>query len=164
MSISDADAPSDGQGLYHWARHFDDGSSCMDYDLVKWTEGPPGTFVPQSIDDAHFEYCPLDRYLMGFMPKDQVGQLTILTELGSNQSTYTGPVKRTSIDAVIKSCGPRSSPTPTATVFRQAWVVICADIDSGRDFAAAMDGFRPEIEAAFQRATGFAGSLQTSLT
>ena len=75
---SDPGGPSDVQGLYHWARHFDDGNSCMDYDLVHWTEQPPGTFNAETIDDAHFEYCPLDRYLMGLLPKNSVGPLTNL--------------------------------------------------------------------------------------
>jgi hypothetical protein len=163
LSISDADATSDEQGLYHWARHFDDGSSCMDYDLVRWEEQPRGAFTARSVDDTCFEYCKLDRYLMGFLPRGKVGRLTILTGLDGEQTTYDGPVKRIGIDAVIKSCGERHADGPTSTAFRQAWVAVCADIDSGREFAAELDGFRAEIETAFHRATGAAGSLSTSL-
>ena len=164
LYASDSGVSSDGQGLYHWARHFDDGSSCMDYDLVRWIEQPPGTFTAQSVDDAHFEYCNLDRYLMGFLPKDKVGPLTILPDLGNQQSAYSGRVKRISIDDVIRSCGERQSASGTQTAFRQAWVVISADTISGRGFATKLDGFRQEVENAFFGATGNIATLHTSLS
>jgi hypothetical protein len=156
------------QGLYHWGEAFDDGRSCMDYDLIEWIANGNGTFTRKTISqDRDFNYCPLDLYLMGLIPPAQVGPLRILQNrrlLDPDRNIYQATVKTIGIQDVIASCGQRS-PATSARSFRQALVVVSNDPDSGRAFAQQIeDHFRRQYEIQFARATGGLATLTTTIT
>jgi len=156
------------QGLYHWGEAFDDDRSCMDYDLIEWIANGNGTFTRKEISqDSDFNYCPLDRYLMGLIPHSQVGPIRILQNrqlLDPGRNIYQATVKTIGIEDVIASCGQRS-PATSARNFRQALVVVSNDPDSGRAFAQQIeDDFRRNYEIQFARATGGLATLTTTVT
>jgi hypothetical protein len=161
--------PNPHQSRYHWGEAFDDGRSCLDYDLVEWIANANATFTRKRItDERAFNYCPLDLYLMGLIPPSEVGPLLILqnrNELDSANHIYSCTAKRVTIEQVIASCGPR---VPAAAAsqksFRQALVVVSKDPDSGLAFAQTIENnFRKAYEAQFARATGGRATLSTSI-
>jgi len=156
------------QGLYHWGEAFDDGRSCMDYDLTEWIANGNGTFTRNEISqDSDFNYCPLDLYLMGLIPPAQVGPLRILQNrmvLDPDRNIYQATVKTIGIEDVIASCGQRI-PATSGKNFRQALVVVSNDRDSGRVVAQQIENdFRKQYEKQFARATGGRATLTTTVS
>jgi len=155
------------QGLYHWGEIFDDGRSCMDYDLVQWITNGNGTFTRKTItEDRDFNYCPLDLYLMGLIPRSEVGAMRILQNpqlIDADNDIYRATVKTILIEDVISSCGNRS-PATSPKNFRQALVVVSNDPDAGLAFAETIENdFRKQYELQFAKATAGRATLTTKI-
>jgi hypothetical protein len=155
------------QALLHWGEAFDDGSSCMDYDKIEWIANANGTFTKRSITDpAEFNYCPLDLYLMGLLPPQEMDPMRILQNprvLDDERQIFQATVKQISVQQVIASCGPRV-PATSQKSYRQAFVVVSNDPDSGLEFAKTVEVFRKQYEPQFARATGGRATLSTSIS
>ncbi|MGD0920491.1 MAG: hypothetical protein ABSA70_01860 [Terriglobia bacterium] len=155
------------QGRYHWGENFDDGRSCVDYDMKEWVPNGNGTFTHRDVQDGEFAYCPLDLYLMGLVAPAEVGPIRILREVRQTevQNVYFASVREVSIDQVIASCGPRVPAVGRSPkAFTQAFVVLSNDPDSGNEYAKLVDDFRNKYEAQFSIATGGRATISTNLS
>lgn len=163
------DRSDDQQGRYHWGLNFDNQLSPMDYDRVHWIARGDNTFERQNLEDDEVEYCPLDLYLMGLLPPEAVGNITILRNIEpapttSNNKLVTAQPFTISLQNIIDSCGeriPRFGQSPTS--FTQALTVVSKDQASGEQFARKLEDFRTKYEKKFHEATKI-GSLSTTLT
>ena len=155
------------QARFHWGPNFDDGRSCMDYDLKQW-EAVGQKFKQKDLTDGEFEYCPLDLYPMGMISKEQAeaeGSFKILISPTFDQTTglFTATVKTVTINDVILSCGPRiPSSSASQHKFRQAFVVVTKNLASGQALAARIDTLRKRHEENFARATRGIGAITTA--
>jgi len=155
--------------FYHWRWEFDDGRSCLDYDREEWQEISTGQFESKRVDDADFGYCELDLYLMGLLPAAQVRPMRLLRDLtlvNGPANRYTARPVTFGIENVQQACGGERRPAygSAPAHFRQAFVVISATPDAGKQLAeSVVEPFRSAFERHFSEATGGRGSLDTSL-
>jgi hypothetical protein len=159
------------QGQYHWDLFFDNGRSPVDYDMVAWQQIGDGSFKEEFVDDAKckFKYCNLDLYLMGLIPKDRVGTISILRNpqfsgTFPNRVLSATPFKIT-VDDIIRSCGERSPAFGRAPKrFKQAMVVVSKDQSLGETYARNLEAFRKDYEEDFKNATDDIALLDTRIT
>jgi hypothetical protein len=156
------------QDRYHWGQQFDDGRSCMDYDMIVWNELGNGTFARQYLkDDSEFVFCNLDLYLMGLLRPEQVGPIRILrnlTQKPGQVNIFSADVEEISIEQVIWSCGQRvPSESQSPKSFQQAFVVVSKDENQGTQFAKKVDEFMRRFEEAFGKATRNRAALKVGL-
>lgn len=155
----------------HWSYRFDDsfpwagadglpsrGVSCMGYASRRWNERPDGRFDYEKLEDSvearpetsPFGFCSLELYLMGLIPPEEVGLLRLIDhrneldgepEPGRVYETPTIPIELSEI--VGASGGKRKPPYPEArSEYRQLFVVVTANLDSGRARAKTVDRLR----------------------
>jgi len=114
--------------------------------------------------EAGVRYSPLDQYLMGLRPADEVPPFFIVRAPSAPNSepgrapardvSFAGVRKDVSVQDVIAALGPRSpAPQPKSEPWRQAWILV--GVGGAPDAATIerVDRFRREFEAYFARST-----------
>ncbi|HLX22219.1 MAG TPA: prenyltransferase/squalene oxidase repeat-containing protein, partial [Usitatibacter sp.] len=116
-----------GQDGVHWSYLMNSHASVL-YGS-EWTDNGDGTFTAT---DVEHRYSPLDLYLMGFIPKEQVPPFTIIdapgvdpTQLPALGATVRGTARTVTIDDVISAMGPRIPDVSTSPKnFRLAFIYL----------------------------------------
>lgn len=153
-----------GQGLFHWGRFFDNDHSPMDYDGIDWQALAGGQFSAHGIADDFFHFHPLDLYLMGLLPPQQVGSFYVIQNPSGNSGTITGTAKTIGVDNVIWAEGPRNPAWPnTQRVFKQAFIVLTKDPRASSTFINQVAAQRREFTWQFYKATRFLSRVDTTL-
>ncbi|MGE0454598.1 MAG: hypothetical protein AB7O37_11190 [Vicinamibacteria bacterium] len=114
--------------------------------------------------EAGVRYSPLDQYLMGLRPADEVPPFFIVrapsapnAETGRPPArgvSFAGQRKDVSVQDVIAALGPRSpAPGPKSEAWRQAWILV--GVGGAPDAASIerVERFRQAFEAFFARST-----------
>lgn len=154
-----------GQGLFHWGRFFDNDHSPMDYDGVDWEPLAGNQFQLHGIGDNFFHFHPLDLYLMGLIPPEQVGQFYVIQNPSGNSGTITGTRKDIAVQNVVWAEGPRNPASAAAQkVWKQAFVVLTKDARSVRTFAEQTGQQRRRFTWEFFKGTRYLGKVDTTLT
>lgn len=136
----------------HWSPFFDYGDSCVNEAFQLWSSTDVGIKVPE---DDNFGYSALDLYLMGVLGKEQLPDFRFFDRAPDASGRHKSFVlPRAQVLAAIGERRPPPPATPPVT-FRQAFVVVTADIDRGTRLAKRIDDFRSTVEARFARATTF---------
>ncbi|MCD6288321.1 MAG: hypothetical protein J7M12_04320, partial [Candidatus Hydrogenedentes bacterium] len=131
VNFSDGGTPSAailGRQQAHWSFFFDSRGSFMEGN--GWTDNGDGTFTSTEVTDR---YSPLDLYLMGMIPPEDVPPMFLITDHDSSISpaqaptlgvTVTGTRKPVTVDDIISASGPRVPSWQNAQhAFRQAFVL-----------------------------------------
>ncbi|HSP14068.1 MAG TPA: hypothetical protein VLV78_04885 [Thermoanaerobaculia bacterium] len=144
---------------HHWHDYFDYADSCMNESRKVWTPVTDRTAkrVYHTSDGPAFGLCPLDLYFMGLIGRDDVGSLRFFS------GAPVGDVF-TVIDQLSPSLLPERISARSNTSFRQTWIVVTADADSGERLAADLAGRFDEFERNFSRASGNRARLLISRT
>jgi uncharacterized protein (TIGR03437 family) len=171
-SVSDdgAASPMLGRQTAHWAFTFNSEASLLEGNRIQ-DNGQHAS--PRFVTAATVEaYSPLDRYLMGLIPKEQVPDTFYVTD--STQSAtrspqvgvaFNGTRRNVNIDEVIAAVGRR---TPDHTVsqkrFRFAFVLVTRDgQEPTPDQVEQVERYRREFETYFNQAAGGLAWAETSL-
>jgi uncharacterized protein (TIGR03437 family) len=137
-----------------------------------WIDNANGTFTSTGLIDG---YSPFDQYAMGLRPPDQVPPMFVITGASGTREdresaplpneTVRGTRVNVTIDDVIQANGPRLPPAGAApTQWRAAFVLLTAGSIPPLDAAARkVARYRLAWESYFAQATGYLGSLDTSL-
>jgi hypothetical protein len=153
-----------GQGKFHWGRFFDNHHSPMDYDGIDWQALGGGKFQSHGIADNFFHFHPLDFYLMGLIPANQVGSFYVIKNPSGQSGTITGTAKNITTQNVIWAEGPRDPAFPnTQKVWKQAFVVLTKDVHAARPFAEQVAAQRRKFTWETYKGTRFLGKADTTL-
>ncbi len=141
-------------GWGHWAAALDDDRSPMDYDIYDWV-ARDGQYERLSLTSEQREYSTLDLYLMGALSSDEVGDVSLLsniTNAGGNMYTATKKVLRA--ENFVWANGPRVPSAATAQKqFKNAFVLLTKDFDRAHDLADRIDTLRRRFASDFRSAT-----------
>lgn len=159
-----------GRGNAHWNFYFDSDLSFMEGNEIR--DDGNGRFTTLS---KRATFNPLDRYLMGFIPANQVPEkfFVEVTSGGPDESTvpvqpgesFLGNRIDISMDQILASLGNRNpSVTQSQKSFRIGFIVLVKSgeqpsqetVDKVKRIVAAIKGL-------FSRTTGGVGSLDTTL-
>lgn len=154
----------------HWQFAFNSEASVLEGNRIL-DQGPGAR--PRFRTVATVEgYSPLDQYLMGFRPPEEVPPTFFVMNSGQNPSrspqvgvSFDGDRRDVDISEIIAAEGRR---TPDHTVaqrrFRIGFVLIAATgVDPLPEEIEKLDTFRREFEAFFERASGGRATADTSL-
>lgn len=186
----DVPAPSPGDLIgfdYHWS-FFISGHSPAGGN--EWHDNGDGTFTVVPGSPSTVAYTPIDLYLMGLIPKEEVPPFTVLTEVTvpptPTDPLWSGPfaphsfpwfdtvnppltvtaTQRTiTIDDVIATNGPRSPEAGTKTSIKLGIALVVPSDATDADIANAEAVFDPiagSLAPAFHTATGERGTLEVT--
>lgn len=158
----------------HWSSYFDDDASPMDYDesvlglptgdSVDWVARPDGTFEPRLVTQGKFRYCNLDRYLMGCIEPQEVGDFYFIKKPRRVGRRIAGTKVSLTVDTIIWANGrrvPDASNSPKA--FRNAFVLLTKDAPSSVARARQINKIATRMSERFAVATGDRMQLSTAL-
>jgi hypothetical protein len=168
-----------GRDESHWSflvdtRTRDEGSFSSLMEGNAWNSIPAGGFV--TVQNAVNYFSPLDQYLMGLRPPDEVGDISYvvtdnsLTAFLHDKSpvegfSVSGTRKKISIQRIIDREGPRvPAADASQKLFRVAFVLL---VQSGTSPSNAtlrkVEDYREALVTYFSVATGRRASLDVSL-
>jgi len=131
-----------GKNSAHWSYLLDSQGSVMFGNA--WRDNGDGTFTSGS---AMTGYSPLDLYLMGMIPKEQVPPMLLIdnpaidkTKLPETGATITGTAKTVTIDDIIAAEGARIPDyTTSQKQFEVGFVLLSRPGDNTASAAAAIE-------------------------
>lgn len=157
-----------GRQQGHWSFHYDSDASFVEGNDLQ--DNGDGTFTTVAAEDT---YGPVDRYLMGMIPPEEVGPLFYVKNGGGPSSDanpevgITFPGNRTdfTIDDIIAAEGVRKPNSKKAPKhFNMAFILLVRD---GEELKAGsvdqVDTYRQEWPGLFADSTGGIGSVDTTL-
>lgn len=158
-----------GKDSAHWSYLLDSKGSVMYGN--GWKDNGDGTFTSIS---AKSGYSPLDLYLMGMIPKEQVPAMLLIdnpaidkTKLPVPGATISGTAKSVTIDDIIAAEGPRVPDAATSQKkFNVGFVLLTRAGDSSVNAAAAIEIARKAFAGRFAELTqgkGSVGNIPASL-
>jgi hypothetical protein len=143
---------------YHWSDDFDNGISCMDYDKKRWVWVRDDVYRQEQVPPTELGYCDLDLYLMGFKSRHEVAPLRILKNKkpAEDPAEVHAVIETVDVQDIIDDVGGerRNASGITPTTFRQAFVVVTREVDSGCSLAVELNELRKMHEENFHRKTG----------
>jgi uncharacterized protein (TIGR03437 family) len=158
-----------GRALAHWSFFFNTFASFMEGN--QYEDNGNGTFTTTATVS---EYSPLDRYLMGLIPPEQVPDSYVITntsgpyvaaEAPATGDTVTGTKTPVTMPLFVQGNGPRLPPAAMSQKsFNVAFVLLTAQgaTPAATDIAL-VDTYRSQIEAYWDTATGNSGTIHTEL-
>jgi uncharacterized protein (TIGR03437 family) len=149
--------PMLGSGGVHWSFVYDSEASLLEGErIADYGEGVSPRFLTTNTVQA---YSPLDQYLMGFRPPDQVPDTFLVTDYPSSISPlwhpkpeipFDGARRNVSISDIIKVEGRR---TPDSTVaqrrFRFAFILVVAQ--GTQPDVSQIDTYRQQFEVFYDQ-------------
>lgn len=159
-------------GGAHWAKELDDGNSPMDYDEVRHVRQTTTTWLRELIGGFEFKYSNLDLYLMGMMPRNEVGRFTLIrnyAEIGpplpGGSQMIQGTARNLTATNVIWAEGQRvPRHNESQRNFRAAFVVVTRDAANLDDvYVSRVEVLRQQLERYFQLATDTRACLDARL-
>jgi len=163
--------PMLGIQMAHWAFNFNAEASFMEGNLLQ--DKGVGVTPRYVVTDTVEEYSPLDQYLMGFRPANEVAPMFLVTgnPIGFSQRfpqvgvTFNGGRRDIQVDEIIEAEGRR---VPDYTVaqrhFRMAFVLI---VKQGTTPSAAemsqIENYRLRFEPFYSQASGGRAHIDLSL-
>jgi len=162
-----------GQEQLHWGRWPEKRATCMDYDYGEWVHNVDGTFQrvvhdpDDPTNDSWFGFCPLDLYLMGLIPPEEVPPFLIVRNPQPGLDDGTGPYQADAVSIGIENIrfqeGDRAPDyRQSQRVFHQAVIVCTRQTATPNPFLVASENWRKGHTENYRRATGSRGSRSAS--
>lgn len=151
-----------GRDDAHWSYLLDSKGSLMYGN--GWKENGDGTFTSTSV---RYSYSPLDLYLMGMIPKEQVPPMLLIdnpaidkTKLPELGATITGTVKTVTINDIIAASGERIPSAATSPKsFNIGFVLLTRPGDNTAVATQAVETVRKAFAGRFAELTQGKGSV-----
>lgn len=151
-----------GKDSAHWSYLLDSKGSIMYGN--GWRDNGNGTFTSVSKQSS---YSPLDLYLMGMIPKEQVPPMLLIenpaidkTQLPSQGATVTGTAKSVTIDDIIAAEGVRiPDHTTSQKTFDIGFVLLTRAGDNATSAVQAVETLRKAWAGRFAELTQGKGSI-----
>jgi len=158
-----------GRQLAHWSFLLDSDASFMEGN--EWRDNADGSFTTVAATER---YSPLDLYLMGVVPPEDVPPFFVITDpdppldpglAPTLDVTVSGGAKWVTLDDVVAAEGPRVPSWQTAQRrFRQAFVLLVENGGTPKpESIDKLDTLRTAWESFFSQVTGGGASVDTSL-
>jgi len=152
-----------GKDDAHWSWLLDSGGSIMYGN--GWKENGDGTFTSTSSQNA---FSPLDLYLMGIVPKEQVPPMLLIenntvekTQLPQLGATVSGAAKTVTIDDIIAAEGARiPDVTASPKTFKLGYVLLTREGDDPSAALRAIETLRTSFAGRFAELTGGKGAIE----
>ena len=158
-----------GRARVHWSFYLDSDGSHLEGNEIEnlgggqfWT-GTPGV-----------RFSPLDQYLMGYRPAEEVPSFFFVRPQGPGTSSperppeagvsFTGTRKDVTIGDVIGGLGPRKPPAGPREPFRQAFIFVSVGEAPDPARVEKVERFRLAWEPFFARSMDGRGTVDTRLT
>lgn len=166
------------QKPYHWGRWADNANSCMDYDESQWIDLGNGKFNrkyygsdPAGSESDWTGFCPLDLYLMGLIPANEVPKISIvqnpappINDLFDGPYNPTPCVAQIDISDIVANEGNRNPGYMVSQrVFHEAWILITKDDTKPQAFFDHLNWYQKYYSKRFRQATGGRIVIDTSL-
>lgn len=151
-----------GKDSAHWSYLLDSKGSLMYGN--GWKNNGDGTFTATAKQSA---YSPLDLYLMGMIPKDQVPPMLLIdnpaidkTQLPQLGAAISGTAKAVTIDDIIAAEGPRiPDSTSSQKQFNVGFVLLTRAGDNSTSAVQAIETLRKAWAGRFAELTQGKGSM-----
>jgi MYXO-CTERM domain-containing protein len=170
---------------FHWSFFMDAGGSPAGGG--KWIDHGDGTFTVDPIAPSELKFSPVDLYIMGLIPPEEVPPFYVIEEVvapatptdplwggavaphtfpwfdAETPLTVSGTRRDLTIDDVIAATGERSPVSGTKTSYTLGIVLLASKDDTAEDIAAAKEALRPiasNLVPTFATATSGKGSLE----
>ena len=151
-----------GQDNAHWSYLFDSQGSLMYGN--GWQDNGDGSFTSTEKQNS---YCPLDLYLMGMIPKEQVPPMLLInnpaidaTQFPFLGATVNGTATTVTINDIIAAEGERvPSATTSPKQFNIGYILLVRHEDSIGQAAQALDIVRKGFAGRFTELTQGIGSI-----
>jgi hypothetical protein len=151
-----------GKDNSHWSFLLDSQSSIMYGN--GWNDNGDGTFTSTTVQNS---YSPLDLYLMGMIPREQVPPMLLIdnpamdpTQLPLLGATIDGTATTVSIDDIVAAEGERIPNVSTSQKqFNVGYILLIRHGDSIGQAAQALDVVRKGFAGRFAELTNSIGSI-----
>ncbi len=152
-----------GRDSAHWSWLLDSKGSIMYGN--GWKDNGDGTFTSTA---AQSGFSPLDLYLMGMIPKEQVPPMLLIenpaidkTQLPQLGATVTGTVKTVTIDDIIAAEGARIPDSAgSQKKFKLGYVLLTRQGNDPAAAVQAIEALRTAFAGRFAELTGGAGGVE----
>ncbi|MCC6366590.1 MAG: hypothetical protein IT165_23985 [Bryobacterales bacterium] len=162
--------PMLGAGLAHWSFNFNSEASFLEGNRIQdnGENAKPRYMTVATVE----QYSPLDQYLMGFRPPEQVHPVFLVQRTGfANENppqkgvSFNGERQNITVDDIIMAEGRRS---PDSTVaqrrFRMAVILVVPDgTEPSQADLAQVDQLRANFEGFYQKSASDLASMETTL-
>ncbi|MCC6391172.1 MAG: hypothetical protein IT167_11265, partial [Bryobacterales bacterium] len=162
--------PMLGAGLAHWSFNFNSEASFLEGNRIQ--DNGENTAPRYTTVATVEQYSPLDQYLMGFRPPEQVSGVFLVKGTGfANENpprkgvSFNGERQNITVDDIIAAEGRRS---PDSTVaqrrFRMAVILVVPDgTEPSQADLAQVDQLRASFEGFYQKSASDLASMETGL-
>jgi hypothetical protein len=152
-----------GRDDAHWSWLLDSRGSIMYGN--GWKDNGDGTFTSTAMQSG---FSPLDLYLMGILPKEQVPPMLLIenitvdrTQLPQLGATVSGAAETVTIDDIIAAEGARiPDATASPKTFKLGYVLLTREGDDPSDALRAIETLRTAFAGRFAELTGGKGSIE----
>lgn len=168
-SIREGDSlPLLGRGLSHWSFNFNSEASLLEGNRIE-DRGPDVTPRFRTVATVQ-GYSPLDRYLMGLLPPEQVGPMFYVSNANTQSARapqvgigINGTRRDFTVDELIAAEGRRIPDyTVSQRTYRFAFIVVSPDSEPvPQDALAKVETFRREFTSFFARAAADQAKAET---